>query len=79
MWFEAHITDSVSSVLSIDLKMRLLYLAALLTGSSFVTTANAGPIGYGICQAGCAGVVTACYAAAGAVFVRWNRLSSSQE
>ncbi|KAH9242424.1 hypothetical protein K456DRAFT_1805227, partial [Colletotrichum gloeosporioides 23] len=29
---------------------------------------EAGPLGYGICQAGCAGVVTACYAAAGAVW-----------
>ncbi|KAF2138158.1 uncharacterized protein K452DRAFT_235045 [Aplosporella prunicola CBS 121167] len=28
-------------------------------------TASAGPVGYGICQAGCAGVVMACYTAAG--------------
>ncbi|KAF2825151.1 zygote-specific protein, partial [Ophiobolus disseminans] len=28
-------------------------------------TAVAGPIGYGICQAGCSGVVMACYSAAG--------------
>ncbi|EPZ35264.1 hypothetical protein O9G_000660 [Rozella allomycis CSF55] len=27
-----------------------------------------GPISYGTCQAGCAAVVVACYAAAGAVF-----------
>jgi hypothetical protein len=27
--------------------------------------ASAGPAGYGICQAGCASVVMACYAAAG--------------
>ncbi|RKP17103.1 cysteine-rich protein, partial [Rozella allomycis CSF55] len=27
-----------------------------------------GPISYGTCQAGCASVVVACYAAAGAVF-----------
>jgi hypothetical protein len=26
---------------------------------------NAGPVAYGICQAGCAGVVMACYSAAG--------------
>lgn len=26
---------------------------------------SAGPIGYGICQAGCASVVATCYAAAG--------------
>jgi hypothetical protein len=30
-----------------------------------VPTAFAGPVGYGICQAGCAAVVTACYSAAG--------------
>ena len=29
---------------------------------------EAGPAAYGICQAGCAGVTVACYAAAGAVF-----------
>ncbi|EYE99131.1 uncharacterized protein EURHEDRAFT_470710 [Aspergillus ruber CBS 135680] len=29
------------------------------------STAIAGPIGYGICQAGCSGVVMACYSAAG--------------
>ncbi|KAI1811651.1 hypothetical protein GGS20DRAFT_91490 [Poronia punctata] len=26
---------------------------------------EAGPVGYGICQAGCSGVVMACYGAAG--------------
>jgi len=30
--------------------------------------ADAGPLAYGICQAGCAAVVVACYAGAGAVF-----------
>jgi hypothetical protein len=29
---------------------------------------QAGPLAYGICQAGCAAVVTACYAAAGFTF-----------
>jgi hypothetical protein len=28
-------------------------------------TASAGPIGYGVCQAGCSSLVMACYAAAG--------------
>ncbi|KAF2262031.1 hypothetical protein CC78DRAFT_535094 [Lojkania enalia] len=28
-------------------------------------TASAGPAAYGVCQAGCAGVVMACYSAAG--------------
>ncbi|KAH6977657.1 hypothetical protein EDB80DRAFT_657849 [Ilyonectria destructans] len=29
------------------------------------TAASAGPVAYGVCQAGCAGVVMACYGAAG--------------
>lgn len=32
------------------------------------THTQAGPAAYGICQAGCAAVVVACYAAGGAVF-----------
>ncbi|KAF2663912.1 hypothetical protein BT63DRAFT_461030 [Microthyrium microscopicum] len=40
-----------------------LFAAALLAPSAF-----AGPAAYGICQAGCAAVVAACYAAAGATF-----------
>jgi len=41
----------------------------LLTTSVFaVPTVVAGPLGYGICQAGCSTVVVACYAAAGATF-----------
>ncbi|KAG9233117.1 hypothetical protein BJ875DRAFT_379222 [Amylocarpus encephaloides] len=32
---------------------------------TFTTLASAGPAAYGICQAGCAAVVTACYAGAG--------------
>lgn len=43
-------------------------LPALFTTVTFVTSATAGPIGYGICQAGCASVVMACYTAAGAVW-----------
>jgi hypothetical protein len=31
----------------------------------FIPTVLAGPAAYGVCQAGCATVVTACYAAAG--------------
>ncbi|CAF1122499.1 unnamed protein product, partial [Rotaria sordida] len=30
--------------------------------------ASAGPVAYGICQAGCAALAVACYSAAGAVF-----------
>lgn len=39
-----------------------------ITFLSLVAMANlvhAGPLGYGVCQAGCASVVMACYAAAG--------------
>jgi hypothetical protein len=37
-----------------------------ITGVSMLAVmAHAGPVAYGICQAGCAGVVTACYGAAG--------------
>lgn len=35
---------------------------------SLISSAIAGPAGYGICQAGCASVVMACYGAAGAVW-----------
>ncbi|RPA97681.1 hypothetical protein L873DRAFT_1809484 [Choiromyces venosus 120613-1] len=43
-------------------------LQNILLPASFATMALAGPISYGICQGGCAGVVVACYSAAGAVF-----------
>ncbi|PNH30441.1 hypothetical protein VD0002_g6462 [Verticillium dahliae] len=39
---------------------KIVQLTALV-----VVPASAGPVAYGICQAGCAGVVTACYGAAG--------------
>ncbi|KUI64379.1 hypothetical protein VM1G_11180 [Cytospora mali] len=45
--------------------MQPIKMLAVLT---MATTATAGPIGYGICQAGCSAVVTACYAAAGVTF-----------
>lgn len=44
--------------------MRFLSLTPLSL-LSLSATVTAGPIGYGICQAGCASVVTACYGAAG--------------
>lgn len=43
--------------------MRLLLTTTVLLAINGV--AHAGPIGYGICQAGCAAVVMACYGAAG--------------
>ncbi|KAF4954314.1 hypothetical protein FGADI_5337 [Fusarium gaditjirri] len=42
-----------------------LHLVAI---ASFSTTAVAGPIAYGVCQAGCASVAMACYAAGGATW-----------
>ncbi|OPB44469.1 hypothetical protein A0O28_0027880 [Trichoderma guizhouense] len=46
-------------------KMQIVKVLAILT---LATTSNAGPVAYGICQAGCAAVVTACYAAGGATW-----------
>ena len=43
-------------------------LLALGTVAFLTDTATAGPLAYGICQAGCAAVVTACYGAAGVTF-----------
>jgi CHASE2 domain-containing sensor protein len=42
--------------------MKLTYL---LLGAILTTGATAGPLAYGICQAGCATLVMACYGAAG--------------
>jgi hypothetical protein len=42
-----------------------IYLCIIILMASCI---EAGPAAYGICQAGCATVVVACYAAAGAVF-----------
>jgi len=41
---------------------KILNLSLMLTLPALST---AGPVGYGICQAGCSGVVMACYGAAG--------------
>ncbi len=40
----------------------------ILLCSLFVNKADAGLVAYGICQAGCAALVVACYAGAGVVF-----------
>lgn len=45
------------------MKLSLVPLLALLA-----TSASAGPAAYGVCQAGCACVVMACYAAGGATW-----------
>lgn len=46
--------------------MHPLALFTILIGGATLT--NAGPLAYGICQAGCSVVVVACYAAAGVTF-----------
>ncbi len=43
-------------------------IISLLLFLFFLESAQAGPIAYGICQAGCAGLVVTCYSAAGATF-----------
>ncbi|KAF3063233.1 hypothetical protein J3E69DRAFT_331832 [Trichoderma sp. SZMC 28015] len=43
-------------------------ITKVVTISALAATSNAGPVAYGICQAGCATVVTACYAAGGATW-----------
>jgi len=40
-------------------------LATGITTMTLTTFIYAGPAAYGVCQAGCAGVVMACYSAAG--------------
>jgi len=46
--------------------MKAISFLTIIAG--FSTTARAGPIAYGVCQAGCASVVMACYAAGGATW-----------
>jgi hypothetical protein len=43
-------------------------LVLLLIASLAINGIYAGPIGYGVCQSGCAAVVVACYGAAGFTF-----------
>ena len=43
----------------------MLSKSIILTLIAITTVAQAGPAAYGVCQAGCAGVVMACYSAAG--------------
>jgi len=49
------------------MKLQLPLLPTLLLLTAAIP-AVAGPIGYGICQSGCAGVVMACYSAGGATW-----------
>jgi hypothetical protein len=45
--------------------MKAIHTVPLL---GMVAPVLAGPVGYGVCQAGCSTVVVACYAAAGCTF-----------
>ena len=49
-------------MMKVNIRLVLLLLV------STVVYVDAGPLAYGICQAGCATLVVACYSAAGAVF-----------
>lgn len=46
---------------------KLIYTVPIILGL-LAASSTAGPLAYGICQAGCSAVVVACYSAAGAVF-----------
>ncbi|CAF3014777.1 unnamed protein product [Rotaria sp. Silwood2] len=47
------------------MKLSAIFLYIIILTAS---CSEAGPAAYGVCQAGCAALVVACYAAAGAVF-----------
>ncbi len=47
------------------MKIIAVFFCLIILTTTFI---EAGPAAYGICQAGCAAVVVACYAAAGSVF-----------
>ncbi|RVD82005.1 uncharacterized protein DFL_009849 [Arthrobotrys flagrans] len=40
----------------------------IVSACTVISLVSAGPLAYGVCQAGCAAVVTACYGAAGFVW-----------
>jgi hypothetical protein len=44
------------------------FLMVALIVASCMTTSDAGPLAYGVCQTGCNAIVVACYAAAGFTF-----------
>lgn len=44
------------------------FISLVIIGCILLHCADAGPAAYGICQAGCAAIAVACYAAGGAVF-----------
>lgn len=48
--------------------MKPLSLVTIIVIFALPSSVQAGPAAYGICQAGCAAVVTACYTAAGSTW-----------
>ncbi|ROV98495.1 hypothetical protein VPNG_08559 [Cytospora leucostoma] len=62
-WAQKRI-PGIGTIISITAMQPVKMLAVL----AIATAVSAGPIAYAICQAGCASIVTACYAAAGATF-----------
>lgn len=44
------------------------FISLVIVCCILLENVDAGPAAYGICQAGCAAIVVACYAAGGAVF-----------
>ncbi|KPA36966.1 zygote-specific protein [Fusarium langsethiae] len=42
--------------------------STIVITTAFLFTVSAGPLAYGACQAGCAGIVMACYSAAGYIW-----------
>lgn len=50
------------------MRLPVLFTTLFVLLALLVTPTHSGPLGYGVCQAGCSGVVVACYSAAGFVF-----------
>jgi hypothetical protein len=63
--FQVRPIDTTPTLTTLTMKF---YLSITITLLCVVNTVFAGPISYGICQAGCATIVMACYSAAGATW-----------
>ena len=50
------------------MKINIRKLISIIISLLMITSSSAGPAAVGVCQAGCAAVVVACYAAAGSIF-----------
>ncbi|KAH3938962.1 hypothetical protein HBI25_188780 [Parastagonospora nodorum] len=56
---------TLATLESFEMKLATTTVTTAATAALLVSMVSAGPIGYGICQAGCSAVVMACYSAAG--------------